>query len=1123
MLSLDVFQQPVWLRLSYALLHFLWQGLAVTVALGLGFWIFRVRQARGRYAWSLLALATMGAMPVVTFALLNAPGQPPFERTFVERVNVASAGIANPSDASQLAEAEQPREATDPVSEFPVGQSPTPIEQPVPAAPTVSTVNYLAIVQPYVVLLWLAGVLVLSSRLVLSLAGVYWITRAWHPIPEVWAATALRLGRQLGLRAMPAVRASARVGEAVAAGFIRPVVLVPTAWLTALPPEVLEAVIAHELAHVRRWDVWANLLQRVVETLLFYHPAVWWLSRRVSLAREMCCDELAAEALNNRVAYVNALEAVARLRTTPAAVLLSPAIGGSKMALLNRVQYVLGLTPISQRSGWWPVGLAMMLVPLTIWLGAMGLGPLGTDDSRADELQAQAVAPQVTRFVSPDGRRLAFQLLRSDSLYNKSAELVLANLDGSQRRLVCSIPPYWRDVVWLGNDRLLCSVGEGGQINFPSAMSSDQVTEARILRTLTTLDLSGKELARIEVPDEYYSSGAMHLSPDGARLAFLGYRQPPNTSWKQRQHGLFLMDLKTLQVRCLIERLLRTEPAWSPDSRKLAIGTGYGYAIDHPVVVVDVDRGTVSDTGAIGSYPAWSPDGRYLAYFAGVEDDTLGQLSVWDLKTRTMTHVTPASYVRTDKAKKTSYTGYCLDPVWSPDGRWIAFRTFGTMRPEKSRDSTDIEEVWIANREGTELRKAADFGVESLMKRWQRGRMWRADYIWTPDSRALVLVRDGFPEQIRLDALKPQATATAPVPPQTWTGPTPPSPPPPKYADAKLVSTLRKLDVTVSTDDQGEITLAIVSGDRDPEAAMALPAKMPKLEELRLVNTKLTDASLVHLAKQRQLKRLSIDASKITDAGLAHLQNLTNLAELRLFDLKITGAGLAHLQGLTKLEKLELYDITLDDAAFNRLQALTGLGELYLCRVPLNDARLRAIGQIAGLESLTAIGGGEDVTDAGLAGLAGLAHLKTLRLDWPTVGDAGLASLAKLPDLQDLSLENSQVTDAGLAQLKPLVHFTGLNLSSTGVSDAGLANLEGLTKLESLQLCGTRLTDAGMVHLRRMTKLRYLDLDGTRITDAGLECLNDLPKLRGIGLRQVPNVSLEAIKKLEQRVEYVNY
>ena len=111
---------------------------------------------------------------------------------------------------------------------------------------------------------------------------------------------------------------SERVVEAVAVGFLKPMVLLPAAWIGNVPPDVLEAVLAHEISHLRRYDLWVNLLQRFVEAALFYHPAVWWLHERFRQEREYCCDELAATTVSGRAAYARALEFVAteRVATT---------------------------------------------------------------------------------------------------------------------------------------------------------------------------------------------------------------------------------------------------------------------------------------------------------------------------------------------------------------------------------------------------------------------------------------------------------------------------------------------------------------------------------------------------------------------------------------------------------------------------------------------------------------------------------------------------------------------------------------------------------------------------------------------------------------------------------------
>jgi hypothetical protein len=197
------------------------------------------------------------------------------------------------------------------------------------------------------------------------------------------------------------VFASARAREVIAVGFWRPVVLLPLAWLTAFPPDVLEAAIAHEMAHIRRWDLWAGLIQRLVETLLFYHPAVWWVSRRVNLAREMCCDEMAAGAIGDRLSYVNALDQVARRLVSPPPLLAAAMIGEPRMKLLSRVRYVLGLNPARERAGMWPVGVAAALLPAAIWAASLGAMSSAAPTARADGERGRGAAgafqPQTQR------------------------------------------------------------------------------------------------------------------------------------------------------------------------------------------------------------------------------------------------------------------------------------------------------------------------------------------------------------------------------------------------------------------------------------------------------------------------------------------------------------------------------------------------------------------------------------------------------------------------------------------------------------------------------------------------------------------------------------------------------
>jgi D-alanyl-D-alanine endopeptidase (penicillin-binding protein 7) len=247
---------------------------------------------------------------------------------------------------------------------------------------------------------WLLGVGVLSLRLLVSVAAVARLRRGRRPLPGDWPARAARLAGRLGFRTPPQVCLSARAAQALATGVLRPLVLLPAAWVSELPPDVLEAVIAHELAHLRRYDLWINLWLRVVETVLFYHPAVWWLSRRLRAERELCCDELAASAAGGRAAVAKALESVARLGLAPPPpAALATLIGGETMSLLARVRYLLGQAPAPRPAGRWLAGLLALFVPVAAWLAA-GQPPAPPAPPKPDETAVGVV-------VDPDGRPVA--------------------------------------------------------------------------------------------------------------------------------------------------------------------------------------------------------------------------------------------------------------------------------------------------------------------------------------------------------------------------------------------------------------------------------------------------------------------------------------------------------------------------------------------------------------------------------------------------------------------------------------------------------------------------------------------------------------------------------------------
>jgi hypothetical protein len=177
-----------------------------------------------------------------------------------------------------------------------------------------------------------------------------------RPAPKAVALRATSLARLANLRKPPRVMVHPKLREPCLCGLFRPLILLPDAWLAECPSEMLDAILAHELAHAQRLDHVVNLAQRLVEALLFFSPAVHWLSRSLRHQREFCADALAVRLTRDPLALATALESIARLRlTSPAPLVLGPALSGQSVSLLPRIQELLGMKPFHSRPRLWPL------------------------------------------------------------------------------------------------------------------------------------------------------------------------------------------------------------------------------------------------------------------------------------------------------------------------------------------------------------------------------------------------------------------------------------------------------------------------------------------------------------------------------------------------------------------------------------------------------------------------------------------------------------------------------------------------------------------------------------------------------------------------------------------------
>lgn len=312
--SMPLLSSPLAHALGWALLHLLWQGVVVAGILGAALALLSRHSARTRYAVSCSALALLLVLGVATAWRAYDPLAPQSVAT----------GESGPQ-AISLAEV--------PKLIFAAAASNTWNDQ---AATLVRSAQTSL---PLVVLLWLTGVVLLSSRLMIGWMQTQRIARR-NAVPASfhWQRKASVLAGALQLRRAVTLLESAAVEVPSVIGWLRPVVLLPASTLTGLTPEQIEMVLAHELAHIRRNDFFVNLLQAFVETLMFYHPAVWWMSSRVRIEREHCCDDLAVAVCGNPIQYARALTRLEELRATAPATAVA-ANGGS---LFDRIRRIAG-------------------------------------------------------------------------------------------------------------------------------------------------------------------------------------------------------------------------------------------------------------------------------------------------------------------------------------------------------------------------------------------------------------------------------------------------------------------------------------------------------------------------------------------------------------------------------------------------------------------------------------------------------------------------------------------------------------------------------------------------------------------------------------------------------------
>jgi beta-lactamase regulating signal transducer with metallopeptidase domain len=385
---LQALGEPGWRTLIAALLHTLWQGVLISGVVYVLLRAIPARRPRLRYQIALCGLSILVLSGFVTWGVLSLPAREAVPGDAANRfgaVSVSGGDVSQPATptaggASAAECVESPRLAS-------VGsrEARSPFVMPLLAAG------------------WIAGMAVMLARAGWQIAGAYRLRRLACEVTDAELLSSLRrLEQRFHIRRPVAAAVSDVLHGPAIMGVFWPTLLIPLSMVGAMPPEAWVPILAHELAHVRRHDPLINLVQMLIEAVLFFNPAVWWLSRQIRIEREACCDALAAAVCTNGglVEYARALgDWAERLRLPwhePAGVSFAD---GSSQSLLDRVKrLVLPAYRPAMRVSWTTFAVAMFaagVAMIALWRGT----------SVAVALAAKALSPEERAAVLRDAQR----------------------------------------------------------------------------------------------------------------------------------------------------------------------------------------------------------------------------------------------------------------------------------------------------------------------------------------------------------------------------------------------------------------------------------------------------------------------------------------------------------------------------------------------------------------------------------------------------------------------------------------------------------------------------------------------------------------------------------------------
>ena len=367
---------------AWTLIHFCWQGAAIAALYAAAARLLAHRSSNSRYVAALAAMLLMLALSAATFS---------WEMRSGESTSFASF-LATPAPAAATAGDH---------TGYKFSPTVTPVSDSSRGIADVSSITEWL---PWIDAFWIIGVVILSCRSV----GGWWLiqrlrTAAAEDAPAAVIASFQRIAAALGLERPVTLRVSRTIAGPLTVGVMRALVLLPLSAVTSLSEEELQVVLAHELAHIRRADFFWNLVQTFIETLFFFHPAVWWIGGRLRHERELCCDDLALTVCPDRLVYARALYRLEEQRRSNWH--FAMALDGHQPAqtLRMRIARILG-EPLARTAGRGPFSIAaagallvVLMLPVPQVMASLDPSP----HLAPANIDVDVVAPPLNHILAP--------------------------------------------------------------------------------------------------------------------------------------------------------------------------------------------------------------------------------------------------------------------------------------------------------------------------------------------------------------------------------------------------------------------------------------------------------------------------------------------------------------------------------------------------------------------------------------------------------------------------------------------------------------------------------------------------------------------------------------------------